>query len=259
MKLLSLSSHNNIGLALSGGGARGFAHVGVLLAFEKFDIKPKIISGVSAGSIVAALYGAGLKPLDILKCLTDSKFGDFTEWTLPKASIFRLTRFAKHLESWLPIKNLEETEIRVVICATDFDNGKSVGWRKGEIVPRVVASCSIPIIFSPVKINGVNYVDGGVLRNLPAWAIRNNCSVLVGSNVSPLDRSYKYRKSIVGIAMRTFNLMSTANSLQDIQMCDVLIQTEQLSKYSTFDINSMKKITTHGYDCACKALEKFLL
>lgn len=257
LERLGLRSDNTVGLALSGGGAKGFSHIGVFKAFERFGIRPDILSGVSAGSIAAVLYGSGLSPDDIIECFTEaSSFGDFTEWSLPKEGFMRLDRFGKLLEGWLPVKHLEEMKIPTVICATDIDNARSVGWGKGEIVPRVLASCSIPIVFRPVKINGVNYVDGGVLRNLPAWAIRDYCHTLYGSNCSPMRRKPMNRASIIDIAYRTFNLMMKSNTPQDIRMCDHIIEIENLSNVRTFDLKSLRRGVASGYDEACRVLEK---
>ena len=247
------------GIALSGGGARGFSHIGVLMAFDRFGIRPDIISGVSAGSIAGVLYAAGLTPADIIKCFTDaSRFGDFTEWALPRKGFMKLDRFGKLLEEWLPVKYLEELNIPTVVCATDIDHGKSVGWSKGEIVPRVLASCSIPVIFNPVRINDVNYVDGGVLRNLPAWAIRGYCTKLYGSNCSPLRKSVSEKKSMLDIAYRSFHLMLKANVPQDIRLCDKLIQVNDLTQVSTFELSSLKKGVMAGYDAACRVLQNEL-
>ena len=246
------------GLALSGGGARGFSHIGVLMALERFGIKPDIISGVSAGAIAGVLYSAGLRPMEIMKCFSDaSKFGDFTEWAIPKKGFMKLDRFGKLLEEWLPVSNLEDLKNPMIVCATDIDHGKAVGWSKGEIVPRVIASCSIPVIFQPVKINGVNYVDGGVLRHRPAWAIRRYCNTLYGSNCSPLRKSEIERKSVMGIAYRTYHLMLKANVPQDMRLCDCLIQIFDLTQVSTFDLSSLHKGVMAGYDAACKVLESF--
>lgn len=248
-----------IGMALSGGGAKGFSHLGVLKAFEQFGIHPDILSGVSAGSIAASLYGAGLTPNEIIQCFEEANgFSDFTEWAIPKEGFLKLTRFGKLLESWLPVKNLEEMKIPTVICATDFDHGKSVGWGKGEIVPRVMASCSIPIIFQPVKIKGVNYVDGGVLRNLPAWAIRDYCTTLYGLDCSPMQRSYQYRSSVIDIAYRSFHLMMKANTPQDIRLCDHVITVSTLSHIKTFDLSALRHGVQVGYETGCKALERIM-
>lgn len=249
-------SASSLGIAFSGGGARGFAHIGVILAMEKFNIKPDIIAGVSAGAIAASLYGAGLYGKEIIEVFQEfNKLSDFTDWAIPRESILRLDKFRQMLESWLPVRNIEDCRIPTVICATDFDHGKSVGFTKGEMAIRVVASCSIPIIFPPVKLNGVNYVDGGVLRNLPAWAIRENCRTLIGVNCSPLSRKYSYKKSIIDIAFRSYSLMSKANTLQDINLCDHLIQNDGLAQYKTFGVADMKKIIVKGYDSACSLFE----
>lgn len=245
------------GVAFGGGGARGFAHIGVIKALAQFGIHPEVLSGVSAGSIAAVLYGAGLTPKEMIECFAESqKFGDFTEFAIPTAGFFRLDKFGKLLESWLPVKNLEELKIPTIVCATNFDKGSSIGWCKGEIIPRVLASCSIPIIFRPIVINGYHYVDGGVLRNLPAWAIRDYCKFLIGSNCSPLDRSYKYKQSILDIAERSFQLMSKSNVLQDIKLCDCIIMPQSMSHSKTFDLSSLKKNVEIGYETACRALEK---
>ena len=247
---------SSIGIALSGGGAKGFSHIGVLMAFDRSGIKPHIMSGVSAGSIAAVLYAAGLKPSDIVKCFTDaSKFANFTEWAIPKEGFLKLDRFGRLLEEWLPVKYLEELKCPTIVCATDLDHGKSVGWSKGEIVPRVIASCSIPIIFNPKKINGVQYVDGGVLRNLPAWAIRPYCNTLYGCNCSPV-RKGESTKTLIDIAYRSYHLMNKANVPQDLKLCDHVIQVYDLSNVSIFDLSALKKGVMAGYDAAMKVLEK---
>lgn len=256
LERIGLRKDKTVGLALSGGGAKGFSHIGVLMAFDRCGLKPDILSGVSAGSIASVLYSAGLSPQDIIKCFTEaSSFGDFTEWAIPKEGFMKLDRFGKLLDSWLPVKHLEDLKIPTIVCATDLDHGKSVGWSKGEIVPRVLASCSIPIVFNPQTINGVNYVDGGVLRNLPAWAIRGYCKTLYGCNCSPLRHTYHGKKSILDIAFRSYHLMLKANIAQDLRLCDKVIQVNDLSSVSTFELSSLSKGVMAGYDAAMKVLQ----
>lgn len=257
LERIGIKKEKTIGLALSGGGAKGFSHIGVLMAFDRCGIKPDILSGVSAGSIASVLYGAGLQPSDIIQCFKEAdKFGDFTEWSIPREGFLKLDRFGRLLEEWLPVKYLEELKIPAIVCATDLDHGKSVGWSKGEIVPRVLASCSIPIVFNPTKINGVNYVDGGVLRNLPAWAIRGYCTTLYGCNCSPLRRNFTGKKTLLDIAFRSYHLMLKANIAQDLRLCDHIIQINDLSGVSTFELSSLQKGVMTGYDVAMKVLEK---
>ena len=251
------TKNNSIGLALSGGGARGFTHLGTLMALEEFGIRPTIVSGVSAGSIAAVLYAAGLTPPQIKECFKEAgSIGDFRDWQVPKDGIFNLNKFAKLLDSWLPVKNLEELKIPAVVCATNIERATQTAWAKGEIVPRVVASCSIPVVFKPVRINGSHYVDGGVLHNLPAWAIRDYCKTLIGCNCSPVDRSYRYKSSILDVAMRTFSLAMKANVLQDLNLCDYIIAPDDVAKTKTFDLGSIDTMMLKGYEAACRVLDK---
>ncbi len=242
-----------LGIALSGGGARGFAHVGVLKALEEKGLKPDIISGVSAGSIVAVLYASGLSPDEILNLFSNLKFSDLAELSVPKDGFFKLDRFKKFLKKTLKIENIEDLPIPVRVCATDLDNCKSVIFSSGTIIERVAASCSIPIIFKPIKIDGVNYVDGGVLRNLPAWAIRPLCDTLIGVNCSPLVND-KYSPSIIGIAERSYSLMSKVNVIADMKMCDTIISPRSIAKEKVFNIKAMWKIAEEGYNDTMKIL-----
>ncbi len=259
LEKIGLFKDDSVGIAFGGGGARGFSHIGVLKAFESFDVTPSIISGVSAGAVAVALYGAGLSPYEMRECFIEvGKLSNFTEWSIPKKGFMRIDRFGSLLESWLPVDKLEDFRIPSVICATDFDHGKSVGWTKGDVVPRVLASCSIPVVFQPVNINGINYVDGGVLRNLPAWVIRRYCRVLYGSNCSPMRRQVSNGSSLLDIALRSFHLMMKANTPQDLRLCDYVIQSQSLARIGTFELSSLDKALNAGYDAACRVLEKSL-
>lgn len=252
---IGIRRSGGVGIAFSGGGARGFSHIGVMMAFEEFGIKPTVIAGVSAGSIASVLYGAGLSPVEIKECFQESsRLGDYREWQIPKDGIFRLTKFGRMLERWLPVSNLEDLKIPTVVCATNLERGTQVAWGKGEIVPRVLASCSIPVVFKPILINGYHYVDGGVLHNLPAWAIRDYCKTLFGCNCSPLG-PYRFKNSIMDVAMRTFSLGMKANVLQDIKICDHLITPRDIAKTGTFDLRQIDKLIVCGYEAACRVLE----
>lgn len=133
---------NPVGFAFSGGGARGFSHIGVLKAFEQFGIHPDVMSGVSAGSVAAVLYASGLTPDEMLQCFESvSKLNEFVSWKVPGNSILKIDKFGRLLESWLPFKYLEDLKIPTVVCATDFINSKSVGWGK----VRSCLGCWLPV------------------------------------------------------------------------------------------------------------------
>ena len=150
----------DIGLALSGGGAKGFAHLGALQALEEKGIRPDIIAGTSAGAIVGAFYACGFKPKEILEMFMKHDVKDFLSFTLPKESFLKYDGFRKFMEKTFPVKSFEELKIPLYTVAADFDNGLCKVFTEGELVPRVLASCTIPIVFKPIKIDGVRYVDG---------------------------------------------------------------------------------------------------
>lgn len=181
-----------LGLALSGGGAKGFAHIGVFKLLEECGLKPDIIVGTSVGSLMGALFADGYTPDEIKDLFTGREFSEFAQLQIPKSGLFDSKRFRYFLRRHLRAKTFEELKIPLVVVATDLDNGESHEFRSGPIVEAVTASCSIPIIFSPVVINGVHYVDGGLFHNFPVSIIREECERIIGVNVSPLvPRSYE--------------------------------------------------------------------
>lgn len=243
-----------IGIALSGGGARGFAHAGALAAVEEAGLKPDILAGVSAGSIAAILYAAGLPPKQLPQIFSEHSMSSFVSLRPGGGAFFSIEPFRKFLAKNLgQYKNLEELPIPVYLGVTDFDNGIPAEFHTGAIIDRVVASCSIPLVFRPVEIDGVNYVDGGVLRNHPAWLIRDKCDILIGVNVSPLHNKPS-EVSFLSVAMRTYNLMAKANQAVDMAMCDVNIETPEISHYRTFDLSNINNVYMSGYIHARKAL-----
>lgn len=245
-----------LGIAFSGGGARGFSHIGIVLAMERFGLRASVCSGVSAGSVAAAMYGSGMSAAEMRECFHQHlSFADYKEWTVPREGLMSLRKFKEMLRRWLPVQQLENMSIPTIICATNIDKGVSTGFTSGDTATAVVASCSIPILFPPVRINGFNYIDGGVLRNLPAWAIKDKCDLLLGSNCNPLDRNYRHRRSMIAIALRTYQLVMKANALQDLELCDYIVQNRNLSRYSTFSVKEMDRIILEGYDAACPVIE----
>lgn len=162
--------------------------------------------------------------------------------------------FKGFMESNLLVKNIEDCPIPLAICATDIFNAVPVQWRQGKIAERVMASCSIPIVFKPVKIGGVSYVDGGVLHNLPAWAIKGECEHLIGVNVSPLNAIDEMSSSIIDIATRSYHLMARANSVQDMKLCDTVISTDSISDVNVFNMHDKDKMFKSGYKAAKKVL-----
>ena len=244
-----------IGLALSGGGARGFAHLGAIKALDGVGLKPDITAGVSAGSVVATMYSAGIRPDEVFEKFSSAKFSDFCEFNVPRTGFFNLGRFRKFIEDNVPYRNIEDLPVPTVVCATNYDTGRPVAFTKGNLAERVVASCSIPIVFDPMVIDGVRYVDGGLLHNLPAWAIRNKCRFLIGVNCSPLAPPPE-KKGIVSVALRSYELVTKTNALGDMALCDMIVRTDDIARYKVFDLKGIEDVYESGYRDTLNFLKK---
>ena len=236
----------NIGLVLSGGGARGFAHLGVLQALHEADIFPDIVSGTSAGALVGALYCDGNSPKEILKIMKLQSKLNYMRPVVPRDGLLQISGIAKLLENHLKAKTFEDLKIPLFICATDLNNGKAVYFSKGKLITPVIASSSIPVLFKPVIINKIYYVDGGVLDNLPVKPIRNKCKKLIGSFVNPVG----YEESISGlitIAIRTFMLDQTKEVVEKSKYFDLMIAPAELTKFGILETESADAIFEMGY------------
>lgn len=238
-----------LGIALSGGGAKGFAHLGVLKALNEKGLYPEVISGTSAGAFAGVLYADGHAPEEILTFFQKKGFREFAEFTIPQGGFFKSSGFHDFLKKHLRARTFEELKTPMRIVATDIELGQSKVFSTGSLIPAVIASCSVPIIFTPVEIDKHHYVDGGLFKNFPVSTIRRDCKRIFGVNVSPIT-SMKYKKSIKYIAERSFHYMSGSNTLLDRNLCDYLIESGDLSKYSMFDLEHVDEIFNAGYSLA---------
>ncbi len=246
---------HKIGLALSGGGAKGFAHIGVFKLLEECGVKPDIISGTSAGSLLGVLFADGYSADEIKNMFVGREFSEFAQLQIPKSGLFSYDRFQEFLKRHLRTKRIEDLPIPAVIVATDLDRGSSHEFRSGPIVEAVTASCCMPIVFSPMLIDGVHYVDGGLFRNFPVSTIRGECEYVIGVNVSPLIPQ-RYRQTLLHIAERTYHYVFKANAIEDRKLCDILIEVKKAGLYKTFDLENVDLISDIGYEAAVKAFRK---
>ncbi|NDW10250.1 patatin-like phospholipase family protein [Dysgonomonas sp. 520] len=246
-----------LGLALSGGGAKGFAHLGVLQAMDEIGIKPQVIAGTSAGSLAGVLYADGYAPQEIAEIFKKKAFSEFAKFTIPSAGIFKSDKIETFLKQYLRAKTFEQLQTPLFVTATDIEEGISTHFSEGTLIPTIVASCSVPIIFTPKEIDGKYYVDGGLFKNFPVSVIKPLCEKIVGVNVAPLTKM-KYKKSMLHVAERSFHYMSSSNTLYDRKLCDILIESTNVSKYTMFDLDHVDEIYKIGYDTSKEILLKEL-
>ncbi|GBU06746.1 phospholipase [Bacteroidales bacterium] len=247
------TKRHTLGLALSGGGVRGFAHLGAFKAMEEFGLLPDIISGTSAGALAGLFYADGYSPEEILSLFAGRELKKFIELHIPRSGIFSTIGLRNFLKKHIRAKCFEDLNIPLQVVATDLDNGVSVIFDKGEIIDAVIASCSIPIIFDPVIINGINYVDGGLFKNFPVSNIRAQCNKIIGINVSPLLQK-KYNKSIIHIAERSYHYMFRANTLLDRKLCDILVETKEVGSFKTYELHNATELFQIGYQITQEAI-----
>jgi NTE family protein len=245
----------NIGLVLSGGGARGFAHLGVIQALNEHGIFPDVISGTSAGAIIGVLYADGHTPGEILKLMEGSSRLDFMRPALPREGLLQINGIAKILKSSLRSKLFEELKIPLFVAATDLNHGKAVYFSKGEILDPVIASASVPVIFQPVKIGDVSYVDGGVLDNLPIKPIENKCRILIGSFVNPVDYIEKI-SGLISIVERTFMLSMSKEIIEKAKKFDLFIAPPELKNYKFLDPEKAAELFWIGYKATTEKLKE---
>lgn len=235
-----------IGLVLSGGGARGFAHIGVIQALKEAGIHPDVVSGTSAGAIVGALFADGYSPKEIMKLMNSSSRLDYFIPAVPRGGFLQMSGLIKILKNNLRAKSFEELKIPLYITATDLNNGKAVYFSSGELLYPIIASASIPVLFRPLVINNIQYVDGGVLDNLPIKPIEEQCRYIIGSFVNPTGFEERVT-SLMQIVERTFLLSMSKEFNEKAGRFDLLIAPEELKDFKILDPEKAPELFDLGY------------
>ncbi len=243
-----------IGLVLSGGGARGFAHLGLMQALNEEGIYPDVISGTSAGALVGVLYADGYTPKEILKIMNSGSRLDFMRPAMPREGLLQLNGIQKILKAHLNARTFKELKIPMFVSATDLNNGKAVYFSQGSLLDPVIASASIPVLFQPVKINDISYVDGGVLDNLPVRPIEDKCKILIGSFVNPVGYVEKI-SGLINIAERTFMLSMSKEVTEKIKKFDLFVAPLELRNYKILDPEKARELFLVGYKATKEKLK----
>lgn len=242
------------GLVLSGGGARGFAHIGVLKALNDAGIYPDVIAGTSAGALVGVMYADGYTPDEILNIMNATSRLHYIRPTVPREGLLQISGIEKILREHLRAKKFEELKTPLYVTATDLNNGIAEYFSSGELIDPVIASASIPVLFKPVIINKIHYVDGGVLDNLPIKPIDGKCESIIGSFVNPIGYEESVT-SLVQIAERTFMLNMSKELDLKAKKFDLFIAPPELKNYKILDPEKAVEVFNIGYRATKTALE----
>jgi NTE family protein len=244
-----------IGLALGGGAARGFAHIGVIQVLEEAGIHPALVSGTSAGSLVAAIYASGKTGAQLQRVADTMEEATIADWTLPIFSrgMLRGEALARYVNTQVGGKLIENMSLPLGIVATDLNSGQSMLFQRGDTGTAVRASSAVPAVFQPVKISGREYVDGGLVSPVPVRAARSMGAELVIA----VDISSPPDSNLAGgtleILMQTFSIMGKSINSLELKDADVVVRPALLG-VSSSDFRARKRSIEAGRQAMLQAL-----
>mgnify|MGYP001627440587 CR=1 FL=1 len=249
---------DSFAISLSGGGARGIVHAGVLKAFGEAGLIPDEVAGASMGSIVGALYCAGVSPDDMLMAIKLPDFFSISHWLGLKGGIGSLKVLEEQLNKFIPHNSFEKLNIPLVVSVTNLNTGRNELIRGGNLAKAVMASSSIPIIFEPVKIGRYQYVDGGLTLNMPVTCLKKKGRFIVGVNsnhTSATDTNFKTMRQVGERCL----FIAVQNTLRD-QMpdCHLLIDPPEARNFGTFEFDKAQEIFDIGYSAGQAAVAQIL-
>lgn len=235
-----------VGLVLSGGGARGIAHLGVLKALLEKKISISGISGCSAGAIVGAMFAAGYSPDHIFEIVvsTATLRGLRPAWS--RSGLLRMQKVEEAYLKYIPHNSFELLKIPLTVNATNLYAGETVYFSSGELLKPVMASCCIPGLFEPITFDSNTLIDGGVLNNMPIEPLIGNCDFIIGSHCNPFGLQ-KMPKSMSSIVQKSLFLAINNNSKGRLAQCDLLIEPAELKLFDPYDIRKATEIFKVGY------------
>jgi len=249
-----------IGLALSGGGMKGIAHIGAIKALEESNIHPTHISGSSMGAMVGAFYAAGYAPEEIVAFFKEVPLFYPTRYAFGKPGIIDPANFYQDFKKYFLEDNFKALHKKLFISAVDMLSGSLKVFEEGELIRPFLASSAFPGLCSPVAINGILYADGGILDNFPIAPLAK-CDQIIGVYVSPIsDIKAESLKYGVDVLERAIRINFSNASAQKFSQCDLLIYPP-LSKFGMFDKNHIDEIFNIGYETTknkLKNVDKYL-
>ena len=215
-----------IGLALGGGAARGFAHVGVIAVLEEAGLRPQLVVGTSAGSLVAALYASGKSSAQLQQTALNLEEVAITDWMLPifGRGMFRGEALARYVNELVAGRLIENMAIPLGIVATDLNSGQAVLFQRGDTGTAVRASSAVPAVFVPVKVNGHEYVDGGLVSPVPVrFARQMGAELVIAVDISsPPDGNPA--DGTLQILLQTFAIMGKSINQYELRDADIVVR-----------------------------------
>jgi NTE family protein len=245
--------HIKYGISLSGGGARGLAHIGVLAALEEHGIYPEIIAGSSMGAIIGTFYAAGYSPAEMLEIAKKEKVYKLLKWKFPKGGMLSLDILKEMLKKHIGKDSFSVLNKELYLAVSNISKGEKEIISSGPLFRTVLASSSIPIVFEPQVINGMTYVDGGLFDDLPVEPLTGRCDRIIASHVN-YNGPDPNLKSIKAIAERVYRLAIYQHVKKNFEKCDVVIDPPRLREHGIFDFKRVEELFEIGYEETIKAI-----
>jgi NTE family protein len=244
-----------VALALGGGAARGFAHVGVIKVLEAQGIVPDIVVGTSAGSVVAALYAGGANGFELQKLALGMDDTSVSDWVLPDRGIIRGEALQNYVNSALGNRPMEKLPRVLGVVATDLQSGEMIVFRRGNVGMAVRASSSVPGIFQPVRIGNREYVDGGLVSPVPAQVARElGADIVIAVDISSKPKGAKV-SGIIDVLLQTFTIMGATLAQRELGLADVVIRPD-VGGISGTDFESKHLAILEGEKAATAKIEE---
>jgi len=253
------TKRHTLGIVLSGGGSRGIAHIGVLRALGEQGIHPHCIAGTSTGAIVGALYAAGYSPARMLEFFRSESPFRLSKLSLSKPGIIDTAKVVASFEKYLPENSFEALLRPLFITCTDIILGQRVVFDSGLLIPAVLASSSMPMVFTPTEIDGRWFSDGGIVDNFPVEPLEGRCDVILGVYASPLRAVHQADLTTsIAVLQRALEVGMFLAAAPKFERCDVVICPRSLSQYGTFDTKHLEEIEAIGYAAALERMESIV-
>ncbi|MBY0437837.1 MAG: patatin-like phospholipase family protein [Burkholderiales bacterium] len=242
-----------IGLALGGGAARGFAHVGVIMVLEQAGIQPDFVTGTSAGAVVGAIYAAGYRAADLQRIAGQLEEADVRDFALPDRGFLRGDRLQTFINRAVQNRPIEKLNIRFAAVATDLQSGEGVVFMRGDTGLSVRASSAVPGVFRPAVIGDRQMVDGGLTHPIPVRAARGlGADLVIAVDISSQPQFARLADSI-DILLQTFTIMGRALGASELAEADVVIRPA-VGQLRPTDFQSRKLAIAEGQRAAREAL-----
>jgi NTE family protein len=242
-----------IGLALGGGAARGFAHIGVIQVLEEQGIRADLVVGTSAGSLVAALWASGKTGVELGVLAERMDEGEITDWAYPGRGVLRGEALGRYVREHTGGRAIEAMALPLGIVATDLGSGQPILFRRGDTGTAVRASSAVPAIFQPVRIGGREYVDGGLVAPVPVpFAREMGAELVIAVDISTSPEGQPTGDS-VKMLLQTFSIMGRSLNQQLLRDADIVIRPK-LDGVAGTDFSARRLSILAGREAAWAAL-----